>query len=422
MDNLSIIFLQTIKASLTGNYIENSACYDKLSSEDWRALINMAEIHKLLPLFYEVAHVYMEKAEPELALSLKRRNREQVMLQTIKTADFLDMYKKLTEAGLRPLVVKGITCRNLYPKPDLRVSSDEDMLIDSAVFESCDKALCEIDFYCEDDELVKERSYEISYRKSQSPLYIELHKKLFPEHDSIYSAWNEFFANVHENAVSENIQGVEVFSLEYTDHMLYLICHALKHFLHSGFGIRQVCDIIMFANAYGNKMYWQRLYENCEQIHALAFAASIFKIGEKYLNFDRDKACYSLAWMNISVDEQPMLTDLLVAGIYGSADMSRKHSSNITLNAMGASMEGKSAGASVLKTVFPSAKNLVVGYPYLKKNPWLLPVAWMTRLFKYAKESVGEKDNSATESIRIGQQRVELLKMYGVIEKERNRG
>lgn len=171
MDNLSIIFLQTIKASLTGSYIEDASCFDELSSEDWRALIHMAEIHKLLPLFYEVAHVYMEKAEPELALALKRRNMQQVMLQTIKTADFLDMYKKLAKAGLRPLVVKGITCRNLYPKPDLRVSSDEDMLIDASIFEDCHKALCDIGLYCEDDELVIERSYEVSYRKKGSPLF-----------------------------------------------------------------------------------------------------------------------------------------------------------------------------------------------------------------------------------------------------------
>lgn len=146
------------------------------------------------------------------------------------------------------------------------------------------------------------------------------------------------------------------------------------------------------------------------------FAASVFKIGKKYLNFDENKACFSDKWKNVNVDEQPMLTDLLVAGIYGSADMSRKHSSNITLNAVGAAKAGRSGWTSVLKTVFPRAKNLVSGYPYLKKNPWLLPVAWVTRLFKYAKESAGRKDNSAVESIRIGQQRVELLKYYEVIE------
>lgn len=416
MDNLSNIFLQTIKASLSGRYIEDSSCYDKLTLEEWRELINMAETHKLLPLFYEVVHEFMEKSVPELAMKVKRRNRQQVMLQTIKTADFLAMYKELSEAGLRPLVVKGITCRHLYPNPDLRVSSDEDMLIDDSVFEACHKALCGNGFYCEDDELVKERSYEISYRKKESPLYIELHKKLFPESDSIYSSWNEFFKNVHENAVQEIIQGVTVYSMEYTDHLIYLICHAFKHFLHSGFGIRQVCDIVMYANAYGNTINWQRVRDNCSKINAELFGEAIFKIGEKYLNFDRKLAGFPESWES-NVDELPMLEDLLSSGIYGSSDMSRKHSSNITLNAVSANKRGKSGKTSVIKTVFPSAKNLVSAYPYLANCPFLVPFAWAQRILKYGKEIAGKKDNSAVEAVKIGQQRVELLKYYGVIER-----
>ena len=32
-----------------------------------------------------------------------------------------------------------------------------------------------------------------------------------------------------------------------TDHLLCLLCHAYKHFLYAGFGIRHVCDIGIFA-------------------------------------------------------------------------------------------------------------------------------------------------------------------------------
>lgn len=69
-----------------------------------------------------------------------------------------------------------------------------------------------------------------------------------------------------------------------------MICHAFKHFLHSGFGIRQVCDIVLFANAYGRE------------------------IGQKYLTFDPSLAGYPQEWQEIQVDEQLMLDDLLDAG------------------------------------------------------------------------------------------------------------
>lgn len=50
-------------------------------------------------------------------------------MQTMRTNEFLELNKKLHAAGVRPLVVKGIICRNLYPQPDYRRFGDEDVLV-----------------------------------------------------------------------------------------------------------------------------------------------------------------------------------------------------------------------------------------------------------------------------------------------------
>ena len=117
----------------------------------------------------------------------------------------------------------------------------------------------------------------------------------------------------------------------------------------------------------------------------------------------------------MQVDETAMLEDLLSGGIYGAADMSRKHSSNITLNAVTAGKKGKKSGIPVLRTVFPSAKNLERRYPYLKKRPYLLPAAWIDRIFKYGKELRSGSNNHAADAIQIGSRRIELMKQYGII-------
>ena len=70
----------------------------------------------------------------------------------------------------------------------------------------------------------------------------------------------------------------------------------------------------------------------------------------------------------------------------------------------------------MLKTVFPPAKSLERRFPYLKEHPYLLPVAWTSRLFRYQKELQLTGGNDAAESIRIGNQRIELMKQYGIIE------
>lgn len=111
-----------------------------------------------------------------------------------------------------------------------------------------------------------------------------------------------------------------------------------------------------------------------------------------------------------------MLADLLDSGVFGDASMSRKHSSTMALNAVAADRRGRKAGGNVLRTLFPSRKALEGRYPFLRTKPWLLPVAWAQRIVHYAGERRGAgADNDAAESLRIGSERMELLRRYGII-------
>ena len=63
--------------------------------------------------------------------------------------------------------------------------------------------------------------------------------------------------------------------------------------------------------------------------------------------------------------------------------MSRKHSSNITLDAISAQKAGKKARGALFSSLFPAAQQLEGRFPYLKKHPYLLPIAWGSRLLQY---------------------------------------
>ena len=106
------------------------------------------------------------------------------------------------------------------------------------------------------------------------------------------------------------------------------------------------------------------------------------------------------------------------AGIYGDGSMSRKHSSNITLNAMSSQKQGKKVGNSVISSLLPSAKKLECRYPYLKKYPYLLPVAWGNRIMKYRKETKQSQNNDVASTLSIGKRRLELLKEYQILDNE----
>ena len=376
----------------------------ELTADQWRELFVMAAEHKVLPLIFEPAYPLVARLDPALAAGVKRQARQQVVLQTIRTAEFLELYRALEEAGATPLVVKGIVCRQLYPRADHRPSADEDLLIPPEQFSLCHGVMTRLGLVT--GETDPDGVYEVPYRRAGSPLYIELHKHLFPPGFRVADAeLNGFFGNARH--IIEQVPGGSLRTLHPTDHMTYLLFHAFKHFLHSGFGIRQICDILLFAHRHGGAIDWERVRLSCRAIRAEKFAAGIFAIGTRHLGFGPVGP-----WGSLYVDEKPLLQDVLCAGVYGSADLSRQHSSTITLKA--ASTQRK-APAGILSAAFPSAKHLEGRYPWLKKQPWLLPVAWTSRMADYLRETKRRPDSSLAEALKIGTERVELLKRYDIL-------
>lgn len=397
------LFLQALSAALKNEYVP----WDHpLSRNEWEEILSLAEAHRVLPMVFQAVYACpaAKLADKRLMTFYRSCAIQMVALQTWKSAEFHPLLQALQEAGIQPLVVKGVTCRELYPNPDHRLSSDEDVLIDPEQFAACHRVLTEFGLTTRDPD---SDSYEIGYVRPDSSLYVEIHRSLFPEEHTAYGDMNRFFTDVRSRAVQQ--RGVP--TLHPTDHMLYLLCHAFKHFLHSGFGVRQVCDLILYANAYGSQIDWNYILTCCREIRAEQFAAGLFRIGWKYFGFSLEQSRYPLQWQAIYVDETFLLEDILQAGVYGSADKDRLHSSSLTLHAVSNQKQGTSG--SIFKTLFPSARDMEGKYPYLKDKPMLLPIAWTDRILKYSKSTANPSD-----SIRIANNRIQLLKKYGVLDNE----
>ena len=48
------------------------------------------------------------------------------------------------------------------------------------------------------------------------------------------------------------MEGRQVLTLPPTAHFLFLIAHAMKHFITGGFGVRTLSDILSFGERYAN--------------------------------------------------------------------------------------------------------------------------------------------------------------------------
>ena len=347
----------------------------------------------------------------ELDLEIKKNfltaARASVAAQSRRTDDFLRTYAFLAERNIHPVVVKGLACRMLWNEPDFRPSGDEDILLSPDQVESCRGALAEYGYASLSDDSEEE---EFTYLSPLSGLRIELHRRLFSESSEYFSQFNQYFEKIFDTAIPLSSYGREILTPEPTLNMLYLILHAFKHFIHSGVGIRQLCDISLFANRYGSQIVWNKVREVLQKIGAGCWYASVLTICRDRLTLHPEQASLPDEHFADAADTGALLEDILSGAIYGASDMARHHSGNVTLHAV--EKGGKSG--TLLRTLFPSAKVLKPRYKYLKKHPYLLPVAWVSRLVGYKKKSA-DSGLALTESLEIGRSRVELLKKYGII-------
>ena len=405
------ILLELLRAFMNGKVPD-------LTENDiiWEKIYERSIMHNVFPMVYEAAlcSPAFDKAKEELRQIWKRQTVASVMSQMQRTSRFLKLYEKMNEEGLQVLVVKGLICRQLYEKPDHRISNDEDLYVRSRDFGRCHRLLLREGLKADAGPNLEDKDV-VSYYDPVSGLHIELHCQLFSEKSKAYGRFNGMFENSIKNHIVQMVDGVPVMTMNHTDHMLFLICHSLKHFLHSGFGIRQVCDMVMFANASGSDIDWRRIMKKLRQINGDVFWLNLAVIGQRYLGLSRERARFSPEKYGTRTDPDALLDDILEAGVFGKSSEDRVHSSNITLDAY--AEHGFSVGGSVLRTIFPGRRYLAKRYPILGKFPILLPVMWLYRLLSYGVKLIPGKKKyvSLTGSLNIGSKRIELMKKYGII-------
>ena len=355
---------------------------------DFARLFISALQHDVVALLYDQLYRFPnfpEDLQPQWKKMAIRTN----AIQAMKSDRFVRLYRRFLEADLKVLVLKGIVCRALYPKPDNRPSNDEDLYVRKEDAPLAEKIMLEEGFQ------VGNRSEEVTTLLDvASGLSIEMHTTLFSEK-------SRGLGDVYKR---------QIYSLSHAQHMLFLIMHFVKHFLHGGVGIRQVLDIIMYAERFGTEIDWPHLYAVLEEEHVLTLSENVFAIAADHLGFDVSRITLPEGIDLSALDYEDLLDDIVAAGLFGKSSKEREHSSTITLNA---AADGK---RTLRKTLFPSVSDLSGKYPYLKDHPWMLPRAWGSRIFHYLSD---RDQGSAKGAVELGNRRVELLRKYKVIAEER---
>lgn len=400
------MLIQAIKAALCGDQVD----WSDASAQELDALMRLSLQHKLQPMVLQAVYACPAVKDWAALGENRQRAKAQVMAQAAKTAEFLSLYQAFSDAGCPPLVVKGVLCRDLYPNGDQRQSGDEDLFAAQTKFSDCCTVLRACGFVPigQKEETTAD---EIGWHKPGSLLKIELHRNLFSQGTEAVKSLQGFFENAFDTQKTYALQdGTVVCSLSEHDHLLYLILHAYKHFIRGGFGLRQVCDIGLWAKRYQTQIDWTQLFAQCEQTHTLKFAKAVFQIARCDLSAGPD---LPTLWENIETDRLPMLADILQAGVYGTADKCRIHSASVTQNSVSAKQKGRRG--NLLKSAFPPKSVLQRDYPILKKHGILLPVIWVRRITAYRKELKTDKSAKLRQTVKLANERKNLFQRYDIL-------
>lgn len=426
MTKAEVKFLAAYRYALSGGQStgNNSNIIDDFDSDmtisEFHQVMTLADSHHIYPMIFESLY-FGTRMIGERSIKYKHALIKAEKLacgQAIMSAEFLKLYQFLSKKGLDPIVMKGIICRDLYLKPELRPSTDEDLLIPEAEFSKYHNAFIEYGLRPAMPQLDFAQEHEIPYRNSQ--VYIELHKKPFPPESKAYGDLNRFFMDVWEHKTTVEIYGVPITTMDNTYHLFFLLCHAYKHFMNCGIGIRIVSDIVLYSMKYIDQIEWDKIAKQCRDIKAYDFIAALYKIGEKYLFPETFPEMLVYVWNTADVNEKALLKDILTGGLYGTSSEDRLHSSNLTLYAVQNEKTGRQS-STLLMTVFPSYNKMKKRYSWLRKYPMLLPAAWLHRIASYSSNNVlrAREGHKAIKAMRIGNDRVALMRQYRILEENR---
>lgn len=336
---------------------------------DWTEFAAYAEEqqfeHILFPLFKDKC---INNIDERVWHHLQQKYGKAVRCDMLQDIELDAISEAFSNNGISHIPLKGSVVKKYYPLPDLRRSSDFDILIHDFDREKANAVLTNMGYDCESYKQIMDDSY----RKDKT--HLELHVSLVSPQASSF----EFLSKVWEYVEEENDFR---YAMKSEFLYVYLLAHLHRHLMGGGGGIKLISDFWILQNS---------IELDPELIETFAKMANLSNLNhcttELVNKWFGDKACNS---------EQALIIEQLIlgSGAYGNYETAMK---------MKFSNQNSSRVMNFIKLAFPPTSYLKIRYPILENYPYLLPLMWIMRfldfkgynlksIFKAAKDSEGSE-------------------------------
>lgn len=375
MDIQKIGVISLIKAAVTGEAISMPDGFDL------ELLWDTAKNHQITSmLYYGASNCGLDTNTP-IMKKLFSALCNCIIISEKQKLETYNVCRAFGENSIDHMLLKGALLREMYPHADMRLMSDIDILIKTEQYDRINKVMTQLGF-------VEKAESDHEYIWEKSGIVIELHKRLIPSYNKDYYA---YYGDGWKLAIPSSTLPHR-YEMSAEDQMIYLFTHFAKHYRGGGIGLRHMTDLYVYRKSVG-ELDEEYLKEELQKLKIYEFYTNITKTIDVWFN---DAA---------SDEKTDLITDVIFTnGVYG-LNSKRRIAETVILKKRKSPIKSERL-QHIIRTIFPSLKNMRLKYGFLEKLPFLLPVAWIIRLFnivffkrKRAKKFWHDMKNISSENV-----------------------
>lgn len=405
MNNTQEQIIYMLSAAVRKNYV-NFKSDEKIN---WNEVIEEAEAHKVTSLIYSsINRAEVLNIMDEINLNiLKKKVFKSSITQSSHIKNVASILEEFNNAGIPIIVLKGLVVRDYYPIPDLRTMCDADVLVHENDLEKVSSLMISLGF-----NQIKEKddhgAHIVFYRGST---IFEVHWTLI--NDRFFKGDKSFEDRIWDNTIEVKVGGVKALSLSLDDLAVHLCTHMAVHLAYSGFGVRQLTDLVVLVEKKGSEIDWTSFVSKAKESGVYKFSMAIFTICNKLFDMEIPEAIKKEKKLKDKYINQ-LIEDIFASGVHGKKDKDRVFANEFAFDqGEGAADSSSSIIKKFVNLLFPPISKMSDKYNYAKKFIILAPVAWIHHLIEgiLNKEySFASKMKMVTSTLYIANKRNKLLR------------
>ncbi len=377
--------------------IGNSEESQTEQNPDWNRIYGMARIHGVVPFLY--SWVNGENMPANIATCIQETS-VQIVQQSYRLL-FLTHFvvEQLRRKGILVVVLKGVSIAGEYKVPELRKSGDVDLFlprihdlhIARQVMEQCGFA------YKEE----QHANHHYVWRTDEG-IDIEIHTMLVEPFDNgAINGYLELLSKrIQHEIIEYEVMGLTFPVLTGGIQAYQLLLHMLQHFLRSGFGLKLLCDWVVFWNRMRPEADVMSYREMVQESGLSGFSDMITSLCSTYLGLRANKARQILFQHREGESYDAFLRDILDGAEFGQNDPARM----VVMR-----------GTRSRDYMREFHHQMILNHPWVEKKKLLWPIYWIKTFAEFCRNNKQKRNISTRQILQMAGRRsknVEKLKLF----------